>query len=48
MTKKTNHMFRVAASSATSTLEFRVTDRFGRVYTETMTLPKDFSTDIYK
>ena len=47
-TKKTNHMFRVAASSATSTLQIRVTDRFGRVYTETMTRPKAFSTDIYK
>lgn len=35
-------------SSATSTLEIRVTDRFGRVYTETMTRPKAFSTDIYK
>ncbi|MBQ2103119.1 MAG: hypothetical protein II479_06095 [Bacteroidales bacterium] len=34
-------------SSATSTLEIRVTDRFGRVYTETMTRPKAFSTNIY-
>lgn len=43
-----NHTFRVKASSATSTLDIKVTDRFGNVYTETMTRPKEFSTDIYK
>ena len=42
------HMFRVKASSATSTLEIKVTDRFGQVYTESMKRPKAFSTDTYK
>jgi len=36
------HFFRVRASSATSTLTVKVTDRFGTVYTETMTRPKAF------
>lgn len=44
----TNHMFRVTASSATSTLEIQVTDDEGRTYTETMKRPKSFSLDIYK
>ncbi len=43
VTGNTAHMFRVRASSATSTLEIKVTDRFGRIYTETMTRPKDFT-----
>ena len=47
-TSNTKHMFRVKASSATSTLDIKVTDRFGNVYTETMTRPKAFSLDIYK
>ncbi|MDR2472877.1 MAG: calcineurin-like phosphoesterase C-terminal domain-containing protein [Tannerella sp.] len=34
------HLFRAKASSATSTLNIRVTDRFGNVYSETMTRPK--------
>ena len=42
------HMFRVKASSATSTLEIKVTDRFGNVSTESMKRPKEFSTDSYK
>ncbi|MBQ3722323.1 MAG: calcineurin-like phosphoesterase C-terminal domain-containing protein [Bacteroidales bacterium] len=42
------NMFRVKASSATSTLEIKVTDRFGNVYTESMKRPKEFSTDAYK
>ncbi len=42
------HFFRVKASSATSTLEFKITDRFGRSYTETMTRPKEFSLSNYK
>ena len=42
----TPHMFAVTASSATSTLEIRVTDRFGTPYTETMKRPKTFSTDL--
>lgn len=38
------HLFRVKASSATSTLEITVKDRFGRSYKETMTRPKAFYT----
>lgn len=41
------HFFKVKASSATSTLSIKVTDRFGNVYTETMTRPKAFTTDNY-
>ena len=37
-----NHMFRVVASKANSTLIIKVKDRFGRVYQETMTRPKKF------
>ena len=47
-TSVTKHLFRVQASSATSTLDIKVTDRFGNVYTETMKRPKAFSFDIYK
>ncbi len=43
VTGNTAHMFRVTAASATSTLEIRVTDRFGNIYTETMTRPKDLT-----
>ena len=42
------HMFKVQASSANSTLDIKVTDEFGNVYTETMKRPKAFSTDSYK
>lgn len=42
------HMFKVKASSATSTIDIKVTDEFGNVYTETMKRPKEFSTDAYK
>lgn len=45
---KTNHLFRVTASSATSTLEIKVTDDEGRVYSETMIRPKSFTIDTYK
>lgn len=45
---KTNHLFKVTASSANSTLEIKVTDDEGRVYTETMTRPKAFDIDTYK
>ena len=38
----TNHMFKTKASSATSTLLIKVTDRFGNVYTEAMNRPKAF------
>ena len=47
-TSVTKHLFRVQASSATSTLEIKVTDRFGNVYTESMTRPKKFNLEIYK
>jgi hypothetical protein len=43
VTGNSAHMFLVRASSPTSTLEIRVTDRFGRVYSETMARPKDFT-----
>lgn len=46
VTCNTAHMFKVAASSATSTLSVKVTDNFGRVYTETMARPKKFDTTI--
>lgn len=42
-TGNTAHLFEVTASSPTSTLEIKVTDRFGNVYSETMTRPKIFS-----
>ncbi|MCF0175311.1 MAG: calcineurin-like phosphoesterase C-terminal domain-containing protein, partial [Bacteroidales bacterium] len=45
-TGTTAHMFRVQASSATSTLEFRITDRFGNIYTHTMTRPLTMSADL--
>ncbi len=41
-TTLTAHMFKVKASSPTSTLEIKVTDRFGKVYQETMVRPKEF------
>ena len=46
-TEPNRHLFYATASSASSTLEIKVTDRFGHVYTETMTRPKKFNTDIY-
>lgn len=42
----TAHLFKVKASSPVSTLNIQVTDRFGRTYTETMTRPKDLSTNM--
>ena len=47
-TTTNRHLFKVTASSANSTLDIKVTDRFGNVYTETMTRPKAFTTDQYK
>ena len=47
-TNQTNHLFKVTASGPSTTLEIKVTDRFGKVYTETMTRPKPFTTDNYK
>lgn len=40
---QTAHMFRVAASAPDSTLEIKVTDRFGNVYRESMVRPKQFT-----
>ena len=39
----TAHMFHVTASAPDTTLEITVTDSFGKVYTETMVRPKEFS-----
>ena len=47
-TSVTKHFFEVKASSANSTLEITVTDRFGNVSTETMTRPKQFKIENYK
>jgi hypothetical protein len=44
----TSHIFRVKASSASSTLEIKVTDRFGNVSTESMKRPREFSINEYK
>lgn len=42
------HFFQAKASGANSTVTVKVTDRNGKVYTETMTRPKTFSLDAYK
>ena len=47
-TDKNYHLFKVTASGPSTTLDIKVTDRFGNVYTETMTRPKPFTTDQYK
>ncbi|MBD1421846.1 calcineurin-like phosphoesterase C-terminal domain-containing protein [Sphingobacterium chuzhouense] len=41
VTAKTAHMFKTKASSATSTLVIKVTDCFGKTYTQTMIRPKE-------
>ena len=46
-TDKNYHLFKVTASGPSTTLDIKVTDRFGNVYTETMTRPKSFTTDQY-
>ena len=48
LTGRTCILHRVKASSATSTLHIKVTDRFGNVHTEDMKRPKAFNTDTYK
>ena len=48
ITNKFYHFFKVTASSPTSTLEIKVTDRFGNVYTESMKRPKELKVDNYK
>ncbi len=45
---KTNHLFKASASSATSSVEIKVTDDEGRVYTQTMARPLAFKADSYK
>jgi len=42
-----SHFFEVQASSATSTLEIKVTDADGNVFTETMERPRDLSIERY-
>ena len=42
------HTFKVTASAPNTTVDIKVTDRFGNVYTESMTRPRTFSTDTYK
>ena len=43
VTDPTTHLFKAVASSPTSTLEIKVTDVYGNVYTETMQRPKEFT-----
>jgi len=45
-TGNSTHIFEVTASSANSTLEIKLTDRYGNIYTESMTRPKSFSTSM--
>lgn len=47
-TSSNSHTWKVTASSATSTLDIKVTDRFGNVYSEKMERPKAFTIDTYK
>lgn len=46
VTSNTSHLFLVKASSPSTTLEIKVEDEHGNVYTETMVRPKAFSTSI--
>lgn len=43
VTSNTAHLFKVTASGPSSTLEIKVTDRFGAMYSETMARPKEFT-----
>ena len=45
---RTDHLFTVRASSATSTLKVSVTDRFGNNYSKTVTRPYPFTLDNYE
>lgn len=47
-TSETRHMFRVQASAPNTTLDIKVTDRFGNVYKETMKRPKAFTLKTYE
>lgn len=44
----TRHLFKATASSPNSTVEIKVTDDEGRIYTESMTRPKAFTINTYK
>lgn len=44
----TDHIFKVTCTSPSSTLVIKVTDRFGREYTRTMTRPREFSIEEYR
>lgn len=41
--EKTDHIFSVTASAPNTPIEIRVTDHFGKVYTDTVQRPKEFS-----
>ena len=43
VTNTTAHLFKVKASSPTSTLYINVIDRYGNLYSEVMERPKEFS-----
>jgi len=47
-TAKWRHFFQATASAANTPVTVKVTDRYGRVYTEEMTRPKAFTIDEYK
>ncbi|MFA6335560.1 MAG: calcineurin-like phosphoesterase family protein [Bacteroidales bacterium] len=46
VTDNSSHIFEVTATSATSTLAIKLTDRYGNVYSESMTRPKEFKTSM--
>ncbi|WP_445738644.1 calcineurin-like phosphoesterase C-terminal domain-containing protein [Mariniflexile sp.] len=43
VTDNTSHLFKVSASGPATTLEIKVTDSFGNIFTESMVRPKAFS-----
>lgn len=47
-TTANNHMFRAKATTANSTINVRITDRFGNKYEETMQRPKQFDIKTYE
>ena len=48
LSKKNPHMFMVQATAPDTTVEIEVTDRFGNVYKESMTRPRDFKVETYQ
>jgi hypothetical protein len=48
LSKKNPHMFMVQATSANTTVDIQVTDRFGNVYKESMKRPRDFKVETYQ